>query len=1045
MGSLFDHLIAWSIRNRLIVLFGAVAVVVGGLWSVSRASLDVLPDFMPARVVVQTEAAGLPTLDVEQLVTRPLEQTLLGTPDAATVRSTSAAGLSVIVLTFEDGVEIYRARQLVTERLQLAQGRLPQTVHAPQLAPIAAPVSALLKLCITTTAPSTEATARALRTFADWTVRPRLLAIPGVAQVMTIGGAIERVEVRPDPVRLRQRHVSLPALEDAVRGSQSLSGVGFVETASTRLDVQSDARLRLRDVLAVLRAVPIPSGGGPTPVRVGDVSEVAFADEPAVGDVRYDGRPAIYLQISKLPWADTITMTRQVEAAIADLARALPPGARFEPPIFRQASFIDTSIRSVGRAMLFGSLLVIVVLVAFLRYGRLAIISLTAIPLSIIAAIGVLVASGATINGMTLGGLAIAVGEVVDDAIVDVENVWRRLRERVVSPDPLPPLDVVRTASSEIRSSVVYATMIVALVLVPVLAMGGLAGRIFAPLAEAYILAIVASLVVALTVTPALCAWLLPTIATVDARPSQFATAFTARYGRLLRRLVERPGTVVVAAGIVAALAIVAVPFLGGRFLPEFHESTLIAHIQAAPGTSLAETARIAARVDGQLRPAPALHTASRIGRSELDEDMAPVNRIETDLVLPTNGREWDDAIRDVQTNLVRVPGIAVAVEGFLGERIHEILSGETAPVVIKAIGPDLTTLRTVAAHAARVAADTPGLGTVQPEPQIDVPQIRIRPDRAMLTRYGIAPAALTDAIIGWRQGESRTQILESDGRVVDVVVAGPPSMQSAGALTDLPIDTQAGASVPLGTIAQIDRVPAPAVVNHDGGERRISIGVDVRGAGLSSAVSLLEDRLAQLKVPDGYRIEVGGEAVARREAAADLGLVGLLVLGGIFMLLMLAFSSARDAAIALLNFPLGLVGGVIGALLTPDGLSVAGLVGFVTLFGIIARNGIMLIAHKQHLDALEPDTPSVQRVLRASEERLLPIVMTAATAGLGLLPLALAVGRAGSELESPMALIVCLGLVTSTALNMIVIPTIYVWLARRSDGGPAALATPAE
>ena len=365
------------------------------------------------------------------------------------------------------------------------------------------------------------------------------------------------------------------------------------------------------------------------------------------------------------------------------------------------------------------------------------------------------------------------------------------------------------------------------------------------------------------------------------------------------------------------------------------------------------------------------------------------------------------------------------------------MLSGETAPVVIKVIGPELTQLRAIAAQAARIAADTPGLGAIQPEPQIDVPQIRIRPDRTALAHYGVQPAAFADAVIDWRQGESSTQILESSGRVVDVVVIGSPGAREAGALADLPMDTPAGGgAVTLGTLATVDRVPAPAVINHDAGERRISIGVDVRGGGLSGAVATLQRRLAALHLPQGYRLDIGGEAVARRQAATELTVIGALVLGGVFMLLMMAFSSVRDAGIAMLNFPLGLVGGVVGALLTPDGLSVAGLVGFVTLFGIIARNGIMLVAHKQHLEAEDPSSAPITRILRASEERLLPIVMTAATAGLGLLPLALSIGSAGSELESPMALIVCLGLVTSTALNMIVIPTIYVWLERRRDAG---------
>ncbi len=1042
MGQFFDGLIGWSIHNRVVVLLGAAALVVGGVWAASHASLDVLPDFTPPRVVVQTDAVGMGTLDLEQLVTRPLEQVLLGTPQATSVRSTSSPGLSVITLMFEDGVDIYRARQMVTERVQLAQGRLPQGIGTPQLAPILAPISAILKFCLTSTNPDADQAARDLRTFAEWTLRPRLMAISGVAQVAPHGGAVERIEVQPDPVRLRQRGVTMADIVDAVRGSQSVAGVGFTEMGNARLDIRSDARLTLVDAERTLAGTVVGARGGMA-VRLGDVADVVRGVEPPVGAAIYDGRPAVYVQVSKLPWADTLAVTAHVERVLHDLERALPPGARMEPPVFRQASFVETSIRSVGQAMLIGSLLVIVVLVAFLRSGRLAAISLTAIPLSILAAVGVLVAMGASINGMTLGGLAIAVGEVVDDAIVDVENVWRRLRENARRPNPEPPLDVVRAASREIRGSVVYATIIVVLVLIPVLLLGGIAGRIFSPLAQAYMLAIAASLGVALTVTPAMCAWLLPRLATRDSQPTAFARWLLDRYQRLLRRVVERPRLVFAVSGTLALCAVVAVPFLGGRFLPEFRERSLIAHVYAVPGTSLDEAIRLAGRVDAQARPAPALHIAARAGRAELDEDAAPVNRLEMDLVLANADGEWNQLVFEVASRIGRVPGLGFVVEGFLGERIHEVLSGETSAVVVKVIGPDIDRLRTLAAAVTRIAHDTPGLGTAQAEPQIDVPQLRIRPDATQLARFGVRPVELTDEVIGWRQGRTQTQILSRDGRVVDVAVAGPMTTRTRTALNDLPITTRLAGSVNLASVATIDEVAAPAVVYHENGERRISIGIDAPGGALSGGVATLERRLAtEIPIPQGYRIDVSGEAIARRDAARQLLLVGGLVLLGIFALLATAFASLRDASITLINFPLGLIGGVVGALLAPEGLSVAGLVGFVTLFGIISRNGIMLVAHKRQIDTEHPDQDPVSRILRASEERLLPIVMTAATAGLGLLPLALSFEAAGSELEAPMALIVCLGLVTSTALNMLVLPTIYVWLTRREDGTRMATAT---
>jgi len=1037
MGRLLDGLITWSIHHRVSVLLGALVVSVAGVWAASRASLEVMPDFTPARVVVQTEAPGMGTTDVEQLVTAPLERALLGTPQVESVRSTSLPGLSVITMMFEEGLDIYRARQLVTERVQLARGRLPQAAQEPRLAPIAAPIGALLKFCISVEAPATP---RDLRTFGDWVLRPRLIAIPGVAQVIVHGGEVGRIEVRPDPVRLRERGVKLAELTAAVHASQSIQGGGFIQEGSARLDVVHDSRLTLAGATDELADVVIMIRGG-LPIRVADVADVVHAGEPPVGAALYDGKPGVFIQINKLPWADTLRVTAEVERSLDELKRELPQGARIEPPVFRQATFIHTSIWSVGRAMLIGSLLVIVILVAFLRRGRLAAISLTAIPLSLLAASAVLVGAGASINGMTLGGLAIAVGEVVDDAIVDVENVWRRLRENARLEQPRPAIDVVHDASKEIRGSVVYATIIVCLVLLPVLLLSGIAGRIFSPLAQAYVLAIAASLLVALTVTPALCASVLPRMATSEEHLPRFSLWLVEHYRRSLRRVVDHPRIVFFGAGLAGGLALVAAFFLGGRFLPEFHEQTVIAHVNAVPGISLEDATRLSARVGEQLRPGVATHVDAHVGRAELGEDPVPVYMSEMDVVLgPGEKRDWDDVVLDVMRRIGRVPGVGFSVEGFLGERIHEILSGQTAPVVAMVLGPELAELRSLAGQVARIMGETPGLGVVHPEPQIDVPQISIRPDRTALDRFGVKPEELVNALVDWRQGRPLAQILGSDGRVMEVVVAGPPALRSGEALRDLPVDTGAAGAVHLSALADVRVVGAPALVNHEQGARRISVGADVRGGGLSGAVAELSRRLRrELHLPEGYRVEITGEAAARREAALRLALVGAGVLLGIFVLLAAAFGSPRDAGIVLLNFPLGLVGGVAAAHLNPEGLSVAGLVGFVTLFGIIARNGIMLVAHKQHLDATCADEDAVERVLRAAEERLLPVLMTAAAAGLGLLPLALSIFSAGSELESPMAVIVCGGLITSTVLNMLVLPTLYVWLARRAQRRVAA------
>jgi CzcA family heavy metal efflux pump len=1022
-----DILIGWSIRRRVTLLAVAAMVFAAGLYVTATASLDVLPDFTPPRVVIQTEAPGLGTTDVEERVTWPLEHALLGTPHVTSIRSSSIPGLSAITMMFDDDADLFRTRQLVAERLQLASAALPEGVEAPRLEPIEPPIGSLLKVCVTS---ADHRVIAQLRSFAEWTMRPRLAGIPGVAQVIIHGGLVERLEVRPDPRRMRAHAVSLEDIARAAARSQTSVGAGTLVSGELRSDVTTESRLTLASAGERLANAVVTSRRG-LPVRISDVADIEPGAEPPVGATVCDGTPGVYVQMMKLPWADTMQTTAEVERAIDDLRRALPAGAELHPPLFRQASFIETSIGSVARAMAIGTALVVVVLIVLLRSLRLAAISLAAIPLSIVTAAAVLVARGASINGMVLGGLAIAVGEVVDDAIVDVENVWRRLRLNAQLPAPRPALEVVRDASREVRGSVVYATAIVCLVLVPVAALGGVAGRIFSPLAETYILAIVASLVVALTVTPALCAILLPRIATADARPSRIALAMAASYRRMLRRVVDHPRIVAGAVLIGALAAALAVPLLGGSFLPDFHEQSVIVHVNAAPGTSLDETMRLGGRFDALVRPSIAPHVALRGGRAELGEDPYPVNRIEIDAVI--GSEELDERVDALRAQLASIPGISFAIEGFLGERVHEILAGEAAPVVVEVIGPELEPLREITAALADRISRIAGVKGVSVDTPLEVAELRIHPDPVALAPYGLAPADVAEQVRTWRLGHRVAELLEPGGRRIGLVVAGSPAMRDRTALSELPITAADGRVIPLSAIARLDDVAVPSAVSHVTGARRIAIGVAASRSAVSQVSAAIEELSLTTRVPPGFRIAISGEAVARSHAARQLLAIGLLITVGIIVLLGIAFGRAGDAAIVLVNFPLGLIGGVAGALLLPEGLSVAGFVGFVTLFGIIARNGIMLVSHIRHLERESPGEPPVARVLRAAEERLLPIAMTAATAGLGLLPLAISLGSAGSELEAPMAVIVCGGLVTSTVLNMIVLPTIYVWIARRS------------
>ncbi|MGZ3416917.1 MAG: efflux RND transporter permease subunit [Polyangiales bacterium] len=1032
--SILDTLIGWSIRHRVVVLLAALLLAVLGVEQSRHARTDVLPDFTPPYVVVQTEAPGLPTLDVEDIVTRPLERVLLGIPDVTSVRSVSSPGVSVVTLLFAQGIDVYRARQLVTERLPLASTRFPATVKPPQLAPLVAPIAAVLKFCITTDAKDPIAGTRELRTFADWTLRPRLLGINGVSQVFAIGGAVERFEIHPKKGAMATLGVLMTDLRTAIADAQSLDGLGFVALGNARIDVQSGARLHPGDAVERMRQLVV-KGSGDTAVRLRDVADVVVAEEPRLGASTYDGKPAVYVQVNKLAGADTVTTSLAVEAALRELEKELPPGAKIQAPVFRQATFVERSLSAVGHAMAIGSALVVVVLLSFLRSPRLAAISLVAIPLSVLGAATALVLAHISIDAMTLGGLALSVGEVVDDAIVDVENVFRRLRVNAALAEPRPALDVVRDASHEIRGSVTYATVVVIMVLLPVATLGGIEGAIFAPLALAYALSIGFSLVVALTVTPAMCAWLLPKLAREgQASPTAFALALVRGYGALLRRAIRIPRLVLGMAVILGILAVIGISQLGGSFLPELHEGSAIAKIDVAPGVSIDETMRIAAKVEVALRASlgNGIHVAARAGRTEQDEDASPSHRVELDVVFAAPPADPEAAGKQIAHAVETIPGLGVAVEGVFADRIHDLLSGGSAPIVVQVQGDDLQAIRDAAAEVAAIMGKVKGLESIHMEPQVDVAALRVTPDEGAAARHGLRPREIVLDAAAALGGERVFQVLAPAGRAIDVVLVADVSERGLEGIAGAPVTTAKGAVITLGDVAKIARVPSPAILQHEGGLRRIAIEAEASGTALSSASAALRAELAKYTPPKGVRVVTSGEAEARAGAARRLLLVGALVLVAIFLVLTLAFSSMRDAGTVLLNVPLGLVGGVAAAALSPGGLSVAAFVGFVALFGVIARNGIMLVAHHHQLERENPELDPLDRVLLAAEERVIPILMTAATAGLGLLPLAFSVSSGGNELEVPMARIVCAGLASATVLNLVVLPVMLATRARR-------------
>jgi CzcA family heavy metal efflux pump len=1021
---MLNRVILWSLENRVVVFGLALLLFVFGIYSTVQAPLDVFPDFAPPQVVLQTEAPGMSAEEVEQLVTLPLETQLNGTAQLETIRSSSIVGLSVITCVFQPGTDIFRARQLVSEKLQLASTHLPATAGPPQMMPIISNVGIILKISLT----SDKTSLRDLRTLADWTIRPRLLAVPGVAQVTTFGGEVKQYQVIPDPVKLKDYGVTLSEVMAAARRANQNAGAGFFDTTQQSMVIQGEGRIHsLADLESAIVEVK-----NKVPIRIGDIGRVQFGAEYKVGDSSTFGKPSVFLVVNKQPWANTLAATQAAEAALEEVRHALPADVILDAGIFRQASFIERSISNINSAMVQGGVLVIVVLLLFLFSWRAGIISFTAIPLSLLVAILVLQRLGGTINTMTLGGLAIAIGEVVDDAIIDVENVFRRLRENHARENPEPPLSVIYHASTEVRGSVVYATVIVALVFLPIFSLSGLAGRIFAPLGYAYIISILASLFVALTVTPALCYLLLPRVATrsEDTRTVRFLKR---HYRRILNPVLNHPWGVIGVSGLLLAGALAVVPFLGGEFLPEFNEGNLIIHMNGLPGTSLDESMRVGAIVQNRLQRVPeTVKTAQRSGRSELGEDTFGPNITELDVNLRESSRVRDEVIDDVRRNLEGIAGFTFNIMQFISERIEETLTGTTATVVVKIFGPDLNLLQSKGAEVRNIMAGIPGVTDLSLEQQTGVPKLLIQFRRDVMASHGLNSAEVAEAIQTAFFGSKVSDVFEQQKSFELVVRFDPSTTSNLDAVRSLLIDTPLGGKIPLDELADIQIVNAPGAINRENAQRRIVISSNVSGV-MSTVVPEIKRRVsAGVELPSGYYIDYGGQYEAQTAAFRQILLLGAAAVIGIFLLLFLAFRSLRQSVLVMSNLPLALVGGVAAVLIASEGeTSVASLVGFVTLFGIATRNGIMLMTHYNHLMIEEDMTFGRELVVRGALERLSPILMTALTAGLGLLPLALSAGRPGRELEQPMAVVIIGGLLTSTLLNMFVLPALFLKFGR--------------
>lgn len=1024
---MFDAIIRLSLNQRWLVLALAAVLLVGGSYLAATMPVDVLPELAAPSVTVVTEAGGLAPEEVERAITIPLEQALNGAQGVRRVRSSSAIGISLVWVDFEWDVEPRAARQIVTERLATAVGGLPDDVE-PFMAPASSIMGEILFVGITG---GEGADLAELRTVGEWDVRRRLMSVPGVAQVVPIGGDVAQVEILLDPDRLMRQRVATSAVLDALEGASASRAGGFVVTGSQEYLVRAVGRPnRLEDIATIVVA-----RRDDVPIRLGDVADVRFGAAIRRGAAAVDGVPAVVLKVQKQPLANTLEVTAAVDSALDDLARTLPEGMSLYRKGFRQADFIRVSIENVSLHLLEAAGLVALVLMLFLMSWRTTLISLMALPLSLLAGIVVLRLMDASINTMTLGGLAIAIGELVDDAIIDVENVHRRLRENSARPadQRRAVLDVVRDASQEIRSSIVFATVIIVLVFLPLFFMSGLEGRLLLPLGMAFITSVTASLFVAVTVTPVLCLLLLGSGEVEHhVKQSRFSVWLQRLYRRLVVGAVRVPRLIGLLSLTGAIVAVVVLSSFGRTFLPTFNEGSLNIAAATAPGTSLATSEAIVQRLEHYLVEHPAVTSVIRVtGRAERDEHALDVNFSELEVGLDISGGDREQIFADVRAHASTIPGLAVTVGQPISHRIEHMVSGSRSSLVVKVFGPDLDQLRRLARGAESAMRGVPGVVDLAVEQQSEIPILAIVPRPTELASFGATPGELTRFVEMSLAGHQVGRFWRGE-RAVDVVARFPAAYrEDQSLLLQLPIDRDAERYARLDQVARVDKTIGPNLINRENTQRRILVTANVADRDLLSVATEVDRAVRDaVTLPPGYHVVLGGEF--EQQAAASRTIVALSVVAiiAIALLLYMAFRSHRDVVLVMVNLPLALVGGVVAVWLGGGVLSVASLVGFITLFGIATRNGIMMVSHYRHL--IEEEGLSLdEAVVEGSVHRLLPILMTALTAALALIPIAQAGGEPGGEIQGPMAAVILGGLISSTLLNLLVMPALFARYAR--------------
>ncbi|MEJ7577679.1 MAG: efflux RND transporter permease subunit [Pyrinomonadaceae bacterium] len=1019
---MLNALIKWSLHNRLLVVAITALVFVWGTYVALNLPVDVFPDLNKPTVTILTEAGGLAPEEVETLVTFPVETLMNGAPGVERVRSQSGIGLSIVYVEFGWGTDIYRNRQLVSERLVQAREQLPEGVQ-PSMGPISSIMGEIMLVSVRSK--SGETNPLDVRTLADWTIRPRLMTIPGVAQVINIGGGVKQYQALVSPERLGQFGITIEDVVTALEKSNVNTTGGFVDAQSQEYLVRNLARFysidELKNTVVAYR--------NNTAIRLGNVANVEFGAAIKRGDAGADGEPAVIMSIQKQPGASTLELTEKIDAAVKELQATMPPDVEINAELFRQASFIETSIDNVVEALRDGAILVCLVLFLFLLNFRTTFITLTAIPLSFIITFLVFYFLGVSINTMTLGGLAVAIGELVDDAIVDVENVFRRLRENRGLPNPRPSLEVIYHASLEVRSSIVYATIIVALVFIPLFALTGVEGRLLAPLGLAYITALVASLIISLTVTPVLASYLLPKMRAMAHDKEGFLVRFLKRWDeKLLHRTLKNPFVVIGGASVLFIAAMATLPFVGTSFLPEFNEGTLTINLLAQPGTSLSESSRIGQIAEKLVLSVPEVKsTGRRTGRAELDEHAEGVHYTEIDVDLKESDRAREEVVHDIRDKLALIPGITANIGQPISHRIDHLQSGVRAQIAVKLFGDDLGTLRAKAEEIRNVMTTVQGAADVQIEKQVLIPQVRFNVNRTAAAQYGLAPGEIAETLETALNGKKVSEAVEGQRRYDVIVRFDDASRGSLDSLRNVTVDTPGGSQIPVSAVADIERLPGPNQVLRENTQRRIVVASNIAGRDLGSVVQEMQSRIAaQVQLPEGYFIEYGGQFQAQADATKRLSVLTLFSLVAIFFLLLKALGDWRSALQVMINIPLALIGAVFALLITGGVFSIATLVGFISLVGITSRNGIMMISHYIHLMREEGEDFTEAMIIRGSLERLVPVLMTALTAGLSLVPLAVAAGAPGKEILHPLAVVVLGGILTSTLLDQLVTPAVF-------------------